>query len=137
MKKIYHLAIEATLGMIQGKWKLVIMCHLGNGALRTGELKKLMPKISQKVLTEQLRQLEKDHIVSRRSYNEVPPKVVYSLTKRGRSLHSILLQMSDWGADVIQEQRRRGEEIKVISENDDGFRHNCIAERQEIKINAQ
>lgn len=63
--------------------------------------------------------------------------MVYSLTKRGRSLHSILLQMSDWGADVIQEQRRRGEEIKVISENDDGFRHNCIAERQEIKRNAQ
>lgn len=58
MRNLYHLAIEATLEALTGKWKVSILCHLGNGTLRTGELKRLMPNISQRVLTLQLRELE-------------------------------------------------------------------------------
>lgn len=78
LRNLYHLAIEATLEALTGKWKVSILCHLGNGTLRTGELKRLMPNISQRVLTLQLRELEDAGIITRTVYNEVPPRVEYS-----------------------------------------------------------
>ncbi len=122
MAKLYHMAIDATLEVIKGKWKVVILCHLGNGTLRTGELRRLMPEISQKMLTAQLRELQEAGIVERRSYNEVPPRVEYSLTKRGEGLRNILLEMSEWGAKLVEERKQAGESIGIVNTDDKGFR---------------
>lgn len=89
--------VEATLDVIGGKWKGVILYHLLEGTFRFGELKKTMPGITQHTLTRQLRELESAGLVRRKVYAEVPPRVEYSLTERGESLRQIILMMRDWG----------------------------------------
>ncbi|HEY2492486.1 MAG TPA: helix-turn-helix domain-containing protein [Paenibacillus sp.] len=96
-EKIYNTAVEVTLEVIGGKWKPVILFHLTFGKKRNSELKKLLGTISQKMLTQQLRELEEVGIVSRVSYNQVPPKVEYELTEYGWSLKDILHLMCRWG----------------------------------------
>lgn len=123
MKKIYHLAVESTLDIIAGKWKLSILCNLGNSTMRTGELLRAMPGVSQRVLTKQLRELEEEGIIDRRSYNEVPPRVEYSLTDEGKSLREILVMMSEWGKAHIAKQQSEGAEVQLLNDNDDGFRN--------------
>jgi len=98
----YNIPVEATLDVIGGKWKVVIMCHLIKGEKRTSELKKLMPNITQKMLTQQLRELEDDGVVNRMVFDQVPPKVIYSLTKYGWSLRPILDAMCAWGEHHIE-----------------------------------
>jgi len=93
--------IEATLEVIDGKWKGVILYHLLFGTKRFNELRRLFPLASQRVLTLQLRELERDGLVHREVYPQVPPKVEYSLTKLGRSLQPILTLMRDWGTKYI------------------------------------
>lgn len=100
-KKRYNIAVEATLEVIGGKWKCVILCHLTHGKKRTNELKKLMPNITQKMLTQQLRELEDDGVINRISYNQVPPKVEYELSEYGKSLQSILDSLCAWGESHI------------------------------------
>ncbi|WP_274856828.1 winged helix-turn-helix transcriptional regulator [Bacillus methanolicus] len=93
-----------TLSVIEGKWKLVILCHLGlKGTKRFMELKKLIPNITQKMLTNQLRELEEDGLVHREVYPVVPPKVEYSLTEQGKSLMSVLKMLEDWGKKYIKQ----------------------------------
>ncbi|MBB1124191.1 winged helix-turn-helix transcriptional regulator [Limosilactobacillus albertensis] len=121
MRKIYHLAVEATLDVIGGKWKPVILCHLGGQTLRTSELCRLMPEVSQRVLTRQLRELEQDGIVCRKVYNQVPPKVEYSLTDEGKSLRNILLAMSDWGEKRIKREQQNGRKVEILDHNQAGF----------------
>ena len=133
MRKLYHMAIDATLEVIKGKWKVRILCHLGNGTLRTGELRRLMPEISQKVLTEQLRELQQAEIITRHAYNEVPPRVEYSLTSRGEGLRNILLQMSDWGEKLVEARKKAGESVDIINLNDDGFREQSTANHTATK----
>lgn len=97
-------SVEAALSVIGGRWKAVILFKLLEaGILRFGELQKAIPEVRQKMLTNQLRELESDGIVNRKVYAIVPPKVEYSLTKYGKSLKPILLNMRDWGA-VHQEK---------------------------------
>ncbi|HTG67978.1 MAG TPA: helix-turn-helix domain-containing protein [Candidatus Udaeobacter sp.] len=98
----YNIPVEATLDVIGGKWKVVIMCHLIKGEKRTSELKRLMPGITQKMLTQQLRELEQDGVLQRKIYEQVPPKVVYSLTEYGWSLRSILDAMCAWGEQHVE-----------------------------------
>ncbi|RLQ96072.1 winged helix-turn-helix transcriptional regulator [Falsibacillus albus] len=101
MKK-YNIPVEAALEVIGGKWKVVILCHLIKGKKRTSELKKLMPLITQKMLTQQLRELEEDGVILRTVYNQVPPKVEYSLTDYGWSLKEILDLLCAWGEQHIE-----------------------------------
>ncbi|NOU89035.1 MarR family transcriptional regulator [Paenibacillus sp. LMG 31460] len=100
----YNIPVEATLDVIGGKWKVVILCHLDKGDKRTSELKRLMPEITQKMLTQQLRELEQDGMVKRTSYDQVPPKVVYSLTDYGWSFKPILDAMCNWGEQHMKEK---------------------------------
>ncbi|MCC3371455.1 helix-turn-helix domain-containing protein [Cohnella sp. REN36] len=95
--KKYNIAVEATLEVIGGKWKCVILCHLAHGRKRTSELKRLMPSITQKMLTQQLRELEDDGVINRITHNQIPPKVEYELSEYGRSLSGILDQLCAWG----------------------------------------
>jgi DNA-binding HxlR family transcriptional regulator len=96
----YGCSVEATLAVIGGRWKPVIIFNLlHNDVMRFGELKKAINGITQRMLTNQLRELEKDKIVTRKVYAEVPPKVEYSLTDYGRSLEPIMIAMRDWGAE--------------------------------------
>jgi DNA-binding HxlR family transcriptional regulator len=89
---------ELTLAVIGGKWKMLILWYLGKeGTKRFNELKSLMPGITQRMLVNQLRELEDDLIVHREVYPIVPPKVEYSLTKHGESLMPIIDSMYDWG----------------------------------------
>ncbi|NQZ13922.1 MAG: helix-turn-helix transcriptional regulator [Alphaproteobacteria bacterium] len=93
-------SVEATLSVIGGRWKPVIIFNLlENDVLRFGELKARINGVTQRMLTNQLRELEQDKVVSRKVYAEVPPRVEYSLTDYGRSLESIMVAMRDWGAD--------------------------------------
>ncbi|MFC5406497.1 winged helix-turn-helix transcriptional regulator [Cohnella soli] len=100
--KIYNTAVEATLEVIGGKWKPVILFHLTFGKRRNSELMRLMPAITQKVLTQQLAELVDDGVVFRISYNQVPPKVEYELTDYGWSLKEILHLMCRWGDTHIE-----------------------------------
>ncbi len=89
--------VETTLNIISGKWKGIILFRLLGGKKRFGELKKLMPAITFRTLTLQLRQLEEDGIVERTVYAEVPPRVDYALTELGESMRPIIQAMFDWG----------------------------------------
>ncbi|KQL49560.1 HxlR family transcriptional regulator [Brevibacillus choshinensis] len=111
-EKIYNTAVEATLEVIGGKWKPVILFHLTFGKKRNGELMSLMPAVTQKVLTQQLRELEEAGIVMRITYNQVPPKVEYELTEYGWSLKEILHLMCRWGDTHIE--RAYGDKAVVL-----------------------
>lgn len=100
-KKKYNISVEATLEVIGGKWKCVILCHLTHGKKRTSELKRLMPNITQKMLTQQLRELEEDGVINRIVYQQIPPKVEYELSDYGKSLEQILNSLCTWGEKHI------------------------------------
>ncbi len=103
--KKYFCYFELTLQVIGGKWKSNIVYQLGSfPTLRFGEFKKKMPDVSEKMLIQQLRELEKDGMVKRKVYRQVPPKVEYSLTELGSSLVPILIALRDWGAHYEKER---------------------------------
>lgn len=98
--KSYTCTFEITIDLIGGKWKPLIIWHLGSkGTQRFNEIKRLLPNITQKMLTQQLRELESDGLVFREVYPQVPPKVEYSLTQLGESLMPMLKMMCEWGND--------------------------------------
>ncbi|BCZ47789.1 transcriptional regulator [Clostridium gelidum] len=92
----YNCSMELTLDIIGGKWKPIIIWHLGKKTMRFNELKRSLPNITQKMLTQQLRALEESQLINRVSYNQVPPKVEYSLTDYGRSLLPVLTDLCEW-----------------------------------------
>jgi len=97
-KKTYHCPVEATLGVIGGKWKSVILYHLiKDRVLRFGGLQRRLPGATAQMLTAQLRELEVDGVVNRKVFLQVPPKVEYSLTPFGESLAPIIRSMNAWG----------------------------------------
>lgn len=91
--------VATTINLIGNKWKLLIIRDLLGGTKRFGELRKSLTGISQRVLTENLRDLEKDGLVNRKVYAEVPPKVEYSLNETGLSLSPIINAMAEWGTN--------------------------------------
>ena len=98
---MFGCAIEATIEAIGGKWKGVILYHLET-TRRFNELHRLMPKITQRMLTKQLRELERDGIVSRTVYAEVPPRVEYNMTDFGRTLKPVMTELEKWGTQYLQ-----------------------------------
>ena len=95
-------SVEAAIGLIDGKWKSIILWHLlEDHVLRFNELGKKIPNITQKMLIRQLRELEEDHIINRKVYPIVPPKVEYSLSTLGLSLSPILIALKEWGDQNI------------------------------------
>ncbi|UXN04069.1 winged helix-turn-helix transcriptional regulator [Bartonella sp. HY406] len=103
MLKLPPCPVEITLLIIGNRWKPLIIRDLLNGTKRFGELRKSIGDISQKVLTANLRELEEQGIVTRQIFAQVPPRVDYSLTKRGKTLEPILSAMANWGEDHRQE----------------------------------
>jgi DNA-binding HxlR family transcriptional regulator len=96
---------ELTIELIGGKWKGLILWHLHDKeVLRNGEMMRLIPKITQKMLTQQLREMEEDGLITRRVYTQVPPKVEYSLTPRAKALSPIIEMMQQWGIEYAKEQ---------------------------------
>ena len=96
-KELPACPVETTLMRIGNKWKVLILRDLMEGTRRFGQLKKSVGNVSQKVLTAQLRSMEQDELLTRKVYAEVPPRVEYTLTERGRSLKPILDAMRHWG----------------------------------------
>ena len=89
--------VEATLSVIGGRWKPVLVCHLLGGRKRFGELRRLTPNATERMITLQLRELEADGVIARHVFAEVPPRVEYEVTEFGRSLEPILELMQVWG----------------------------------------
>jgi DNA-binding HxlR family transcriptional regulator len=89
--------VECTLDIIGGKWKCVILWHVRGRVRRFSELRRLIPGATQKMITTQLRQLERDGLIERKVYAHVPPKVEYSISAYGRSLSQLLESMCKWG----------------------------------------
>lgn len=95
--KIYHCALDVTMEYIGGKWKTVVLWYLRKDARRFSQLKRQIPGITEKMLSLQLKQLEKDGIINRTVFAEVPPRVEYCLTKEGKTLLPILEELAKWG----------------------------------------
>lgn len=90
-------SVERALNLIDGKWKIVILYKLLRGILRFNELRRLIPGVTQRMLTHQLRELEADGLIVRVVYAQVPPRVEYSLSARGQSLEPVLMALKQWG----------------------------------------
>jgi DNA-binding HxlR family transcriptional regulator len=110
---VYNIGVEAAMDVIGGKWKPIILCNLRHEPLRTGELKRSIHGITQKMLTQQLRELEVDDIVVRTVYSQVPPKVVYELSDYGKSLEPILDLLCAWGQSHVALLQNRGEDVAL------------------------
>ncbi len=103
----YGCPAEAALDVIGGKWKGVILYHLMDGEKRFGELSRLLPGVTQRMLTLQLRELEEDEVIHREIYKQIPPKVEYSLTEFGRSLEPTITLMCRWGEQYMNRLAER------------------------------
>lgn len=108
--KTFHCALDVTMSFVGGKWKSVLLYYLRKGALRFSELKRLVPDITEKMLSLTLRQLEKDGFVERTVFAEVPPRVEYKLTPEGKTLIPMVEEMAAWG-------RRKSKEGQTLEVN--------------------
>ena len=97
--------VTATLNLIGGKWKTLILYCLTNGTKRFGEIAVRIPDISRKVLTEQLKELEADGLIHRKQYSEIPPRVEYTLSELGKSLSSVIRELEIWGSENLLAKR--------------------------------
>ena len=96
--------VEATLALIDGKWKGIVLFHLLDATLRFNELRRKIPNVTQRVLTKQLRELEAAGLIERTVYAEVPPRVEYRLSPRGQTLRPIIDALKVWGLAYLAEQ---------------------------------
>jgi DNA-binding HxlR family transcriptional regulator len=112
-ERSYYCGLDAAIDVIGGKWKALILWELRDGARRFGELRRGVVGISEKMLIQQVRELEADGLVHREAYHEIPPRVEYSLTELGASLSGVLLQLCEWG-------ERHAEHIHAIRRCEDG-----------------
>ena len=106
-KKTIGCPVETTLDVIGGRWKVLVLHFLLDGAKRFGELTRAVRGISARTLAKQLRELEADGVISRKDYRQIPPKVEYSLTPTGHKLKPVLLAMAAWGEDIERGRKRK------------------------------
>jgi DNA-binding HxlR family transcriptional regulator len=97
--KRYSCPVELTVDVVGGRWRTVVLSHLKEGVHRYGELRRLIPGISEKMLSQRLRELEADGLVTRRDLGTNPPHVEYDLTDEGRTLAPVLQALYDWGVE--------------------------------------
>ena len=123
--KEYHCAMDVTMDYIGGKWKTVVLWYLRKDKRRFSELRKLIPNITEKMLSLQLKGLENDGLVKRKIYPEVPPKVEYYLTDFGKTLIPMLEEIAKWGRGVAESKGRMVDKVskskKVMKTNGKGF----------------
>lgn len=103
-ENIERCPVTATMDIIGGKWKILIMYVISNGINRFGKMSIMLRGISKQMLTSQLRELERDGIIERKIYPEIPPRVEYFLTPLGKSLLPVISVMKDWGVEYIKKQ---------------------------------
>ncbi len=108
-ERVFTCGLDVALSVVGGKWKPIILFHLAGGPRRFGEVRKLVQGISEKVLIQQLRELEADGVVNRHDHQQVPPRVDYSMTPFGRTLAAALVPLCAWG----DEHRSQVEEIQL------------------------
>ena len=109
-RQAYGCGIEAALAVVGGKWKAIILWHLAPGPRRFGELRRQVAGISEKMLIQQLREMEADGIVARRDFGEIPPRVEYALTEFGVSLAEALRPLCEWGREHMARIERTNAE---------------------------
>ena len=107
----YGCGLEAALAVVGGKWTPIVLWHLADGPRRFGELRRLVTGISEKMLIQQLREMEADGIVVRRDFREIPPRVEYSLTEFGVSLGRALKPLCDWGREHMERIAKAKSEV--------------------------
>lgn len=105
IKKYGGCPVSATLKIIGGKWKPLILYFISVDVNRFGQLQRMMPDCSKRMMTTQLRELERDGLLNRKVFAEVPPKVIYSLTETGESLRPLFGALSKWGIENVLEPR--------------------------------
>jgi DNA-binding HxlR family transcriptional regulator len=106
--KVYRCPVELTIDLLGGKWKAVLLWELSVKMLRFNELTRLFPNATRKMLTQQLKEMERDGIINRKEYYQMPPKVEYSLTDFGRTFMPVLFSMNQWGEDYIIRMQKQG-----------------------------
>src|ERR1700709_2917298 len=107
--------VEATLDLMDGKWKAVILYHLLNDTVRFNELRRRLSRITQRMLTRQLRELEANGLIHREIYAEVPLRVEYSLTTLGRSLEPVIRSLWSWGNSYLEGRRTAPRSLSGVS----------------------
>jgi DNA-binding HxlR family transcriptional regulator len=117
---VFTCGLDAALAVIGGKWKPLILFHLAHGSRRYGELRRAVGRVSDKMLIQQLKELQSDDIIDRLDYQEIPPKVEYSLTRFGETLAKALAPLCVWGtehqkdvAKVISRRGGRGTQVRA------------------------
>jgi DNA-binding HxlR family transcriptional regulator len=108
--KVYYNPVEFALEFIGGTWKMPILWRLNQNTMRYSELKKALPHITHKMLSSQLRELEKHELVSRKVYAAVPPKVEYSITSKGKKVIPLIKSIRDYGLEMMKERGIKVEE---------------------------
>lgn len=116
-KQIYNIGVEATMDVIGGKWKSIILCNLRHKTMRTSELRKAIPNISERVLIQQLKELEQSDIIIRKAYNQIPPKVEYYLSPYGETLGDILDLLCEWGNKHVEVLQEAGVDVELACSN--------------------
>lgn len=114
----FRCPVEFTMDVLGGKWKPLILYYLLDGTKRFGQLGRLLPHVTRRMLTQHLRELERDGIVQRKVYQQVPPMVEYSLTEMGRSLEPVLLTMLAWGQHynaIVERNRAQAAPIDSVA----------------------
>ena len=116
-KRLFQCGLEAVLAILGGKWKPLIVYHLAGGPKRTGELRRLVTNVSEKMLIQHLKELTDDGVIRRIDFQRVPPHVEYELTDFGRSLAQLLAPLCEWGtrhdAEIAMIVQKRDQAAKV------------------------
>lgn len=113
MSEPESLPIEAAISVLNGKWKVLILWHLKGGVRRFGEVRKLIPRITQKMLAQELRDLEAEGLVQRKIYPVIPPKVEYALTPHGETILPVLEILAQWGRAHLKRQPGDGKSKRI------------------------